>query len=75
MINAALPTAIAMILIHAMILMALVDLFDLKYRQAKRRFKFLVVYWLPVTGYRFPVTSIALHFRRSIFFFLPANLL
>ena len=39
MISAALPTAIAVILIHAITLTALVDLFDLKYRQANKRFK------------------------------------
>ena len=39
MISAALPTAMAVILIHAITLIALVDLFDRKYRQANRKFK------------------------------------
>jgi hypothetical protein len=36
-ISAVVPNVIATILIHAMMLMALVDFFALKYRQAKRK--------------------------------------
>jgi hypothetical protein len=38
-IRAAVPTAIASTLIHAMMLMAFADFFDLKYLHAKRKFK------------------------------------
>jgi len=38
-INDAVPTTMAVILTHAIILMAFVDFGALKYRQAKRRFK------------------------------------
>jgi hypothetical protein len=44
MMRAAVLTIMASTLIHAMILMAFVDFFDLKYRQAKRKFKSLQVY-------------------------------
>ena len=39
MIRAAVPTMMAETLIQAMMLMALVDFFALKYRQAKNKFK------------------------------------
>lgn len=38
-INAAVPTTIAVTLTHAMMFMALVDFFALKYRQAKVKYK------------------------------------
>ena len=41
-ISAVVPIMIAAILIHAMILIALVDFFALKYRQANRKYKFSV---------------------------------
>ena len=38
-ISAVVPIIIAVILTHAIILIALVDFFALKYRQAKRKYK------------------------------------
>lgn len=42
MINADVPMMMATMLVHAMTLMALVDFFALKYRQANKKCKFQV---------------------------------